>query len=127
MRAAAVVLVTVLAAPAAADDVTPVDLAATSWQVVSIGGEPLQDEPAPMLAFAPDGSVSGDTGCNRFKAISTGNRLLGELAATKRFCSDTAARDQRLLRALADARALQRPDADRLLISGPMPIELRRR
>lgn len=126
MRAAAVLAI-VLAAPAVADEVTPVDLAATSWQVVSIGGEPVQGDPRPMLAFAADGTVSGDTGCNRFKAISARNRLLGELAATKRFCSDTAARDQRLLSALADARALKRTDANRLLISGPMPIELRRR
>ena len=59
------VTLTAAEAPPAAT-AAPVALTRTEWRVAELEGEKLKDaDPAPVLAFAEDGRVSGFAGCNR--------------------------------------------------------------
>lgn len=64
----------------------------TQWGVVSINGEPPVAQA--FLAFAPDGSLSGSTGCNRFRMQGIFDagavRIDGPAMMTKVACPDGA-------------------------------------
>ena len=60
----------------------------SSWRLISSPAGPSIGEAT--LVFSSDGSVSGDTGCNRFAGAATVNgqslEMPGPLAVTKMFC-----------------------------------------
>jgi heat shock protein HslJ len=77
--------------PADGDGDTPVsDLAAApEWVLVAIDGNEDLADIVPTLSVAPDGSVSGFGGCNRFNgrmAVDGATVVVGPLASTKVAC-----------------------------------------
>lgn len=72
MRRLSIVLfaVSVLAAACSlrGDDNANGGLANTSWTVHSISGAPTVGAARPTMTFAPDGTLSGSTGCNQYSA-----------------------------------------------------------
>ena len=94
------------------------------WVLTSFGGaeadRPAAARPAEMT-LAPDGRVSGDTGCNSFGGTWSiaGDRLrLGEVAMTLRACFEddvATAQEDAIARALS-ATKTARVDGDRLTI-----------
>ena len=115
------------------------ELADTSWQVAAyndgrsavvsvLGGT------APSVAFAADGTLSGDGGCNRFSggfSIDAGGISVGPLASTRRFCTEPAGvmeQEAALLLALESA-ATYLVDRDSLTLrdaSDATAVQLRR-
>jgi len=74
---------------------------ATELRLVSVNGEPLPDEA--MIAFADEGSITGTTGCNRFRttgAMRDGTLAIdGPVTTTMMACADEAqtAREKAIL------------------------------
>jgi putative lipoprotein len=66
-------------------------LSDTFWWVEDIGGAGVVDRSHTTIGFLPDGSVAGDSGCNRFKGSyqAMGPALqFGPLAGTRRACPE---------------------------------------
>ena len=87
-------------------------LNATTWRLVEIGGDRFAiDQETPLLTFEPDGNVSGDGGCNRFKGrfVTNGSAiLLSPLAATMMLCEEAVSdMEARFLAALQEAREFE--------------------
>lgn len=95
------------------------------WVLTSFGGaeadRPAAARPAEMT-LAPDGRVSGDTGCNSFGGTWSiaGDRLrLGEVAMTLRACFEddvATAQEDAIARALSATKTATVVDGDRLTI-----------
>ena len=67
------------------------DLAGTSWTLVSVGGAQVVEASAANLAFAVDGSASGSTGCNNFNGpytVDGAAMTFGPLATTRMACEE---------------------------------------
>ena len=64
----ALVAVLTLACSLRGDDTANGGLANTSWTVRSISGAPTVGAARPTMSFAPDGTLSGSTGCNQYSA-----------------------------------------------------------
>jgi heat shock protein HslJ len=95
-----------------------VDLAGTSWTLVSIGGSPVVEASGPHIAFGVDGNASGSTGCNSFSgtyAVDGAAVTFGQLATTRMACQeDLMAQETAVLEALAGITGWE-IDADGLL------------
>ena len=62
------------------------------WMLEYVDGLPVIDRSPAFIEFSEDGRVGGDASCNRFSGgyELTGTTLaLGEIAATRRMCSET--------------------------------------
>ena len=111
------------ACEAAAPSSSPVSLAGTHWQVISIAGRAPLPRNAPTLAFEA-GRVSGTAGCNGYgsTAVSVaGNTIsLKDLAMTAMGCVDQAVMEQETsyFQTLAAASRIAVADG-RLSLSGP--------
>lgn len=63
------------------------------WRPTHIGEMPLPDDHALFLEFAPDGSLSGNAGCNRFSAdyaIAESRITVTPLVSTRMACPGEA-------------------------------------
>jgi heat shock protein HslJ len=86
-------------------------LIGTTWQAVSIAGQPVADDVTSTLTFESAVWVTGRAGCNAyFGSLSTaGGRLrMGPFGVTKMFCGWSGAMEQeaRFLTALGTAERL---------------------
>ncbi len=75
------------------------------------------------LEVAPDGSLFGFSGCNRFSGSGTfaaGAVLMGGLASTRMACAEPGVMDgeARFLNVLGLAQRYRTPDPDTLVLSG---------
>ena len=92
-----------------------------SWLLDGLGGAPVAQGVASTLEIAPDGTVSGTGGCNRYRGraeIGQGSIAFSPLAATRMACPGAAMeQEQRLFAALAAVRRF-RVDSAALLLLG---------
>jgi heat shock protein HslJ len=106
MRRLALPLLAALALTGAAHAQT---LTGAAWTVTGIAGGALPQGPAPEIAFAEGGRVSGQSGCNRFMGgyAQDGQTLtFAALAATKMACPpDRMDLERRMFDALALVRS----------------------
>jgi heat shock protein HslJ len=74
------------------------DLAGTTWQLVTVNGQPPSEALDPLtLTFDAEGRMGGNAGCNSFGGAYTveGSQLkLTELVSTLRACADEAQNQQ---------------------------------
>jgi len=95
-----------------------VDLAGTSWTLVSIGGAPVVEGSGPHLTFDTEGQASGSTGCNSISgsyAADGAALTFGPLATTRMACEeDLMAQESAVLEALTGVSGWE-IDADGLL------------
>lgn len=95
----------------------PANLAGTRWRMLTIDGKDI--DPATRTSMGFDGqTMSGSAGCNRFSAsyTSDGTRLsTGPIAATKKGCTEPAARQE-----TAAFSILAKPVTIRFAIDGKM-------
>jgi heat shock protein HslJ len=79
------------------------------WTVTTLAGGALPEGPAPVIAFAEGGRVSGQSGCNRFMGswAQDGTTLtFGALGATKMACPpERMDLERRMFEALALVRS----------------------
>ncbi|TDP44477.1 META domain-containing protein [Zavarzinia compransoris] len=64
-------------------------LSGTTWQLETLGGQPVPADNIPTLAIAEDGRVSGFAGCNRYMGGTTiaGDKLsFTQMASTRMAC-----------------------------------------
>lgn len=84
-------------------------LADSAWVPVEIAGETVEAGEDVLIRFAPDGSVSGNGGCNNFSGsfVTNGDAILvGPIAATMMLCEDPySAMEMQIFRGLEIARA----------------------
>ncbi len=62
------------------------------WTLEYVDGMPVIDRSPAFIEFSEDGRVVGDASCNRFSGgyeLSGTTLALGEVAATRRMCSET--------------------------------------
>lgn len=94
-----------LTGPVAAQTLTGGD-----WTVTALPGGALPDGPAPVIAFAEGGRLSGQSGCNRFMGSWAQDGLaltFGALGATKMACPpDRMDLERRMFEALARVRSM---------------------
>jgi heat shock protein HslJ len=98
-------------------------LEGSMWQLAAIDGAPAADGALVTLLFAEDGSLGGDSGCNRYRSSYSADADAGTLAiepvlSTRRAClsEELSAQEAALLTGLEAAdRYSLRPD--RLLIT----------
>jgi len=104
------------------DDNTNGGLVNTSWTVVSIAGAPTLADARPTLTFAPDGTVSGSAGCNRYSGpfrTDGGAIAIGEVASTLMGCDgDRNAQEIAFLDALRGAAMWRLADDGNLVLNG---------
>lgn len=94
------------------------DLEGTSWRLVTVVGTELVS--GGTIAFAEDGAVSGNTGCNEMSGTYTlagGAFEIGPLAMTRRACTGVADTTERaFVAALSAARGATVVGDDLVLI-----------
>jgi putative lipoprotein len=87
------------------------NLVGTEWRIETIAGVPVAADPAPTLAFQPDGRAGGDTSCNIWfsQPALDGNALsFGVVGATERACApELMEQEQRFLTALGEVAAFE--------------------
>lgn len=95
------------------------DLSSTTWRLTAMGGDSIEDDDAPSLTFAADGTVSGNGGCNQFKGRFVTNEdaiLFSPLATTMMICEDAVSdREMVFLAALQTVRAFDTAESDLIL------------
>lgn len=93
-------------------------LAGTSWVLVSIDGAPVRLKTDASITFAPDGSVSGRAGCNRFTGSyeqSAEVIQFSPMAVTRMACEGAAmATENAVLSVLSGPARITRPDPETL-------------
>lgn len=113
---AIVALALAVVAPAVAQDGPGWDGA--TWRVEDIRGRGVIDNAETSLRVAPDGDVSGSTGCNVFHGHATieGAKIsFGQMASTMRACAPALMdQEQKFLKALAATRRARFDDKGRL-------------
>jgi heat shock protein HslJ len=84
---------------------TAVDLAGTSWTMVSVGGTPVVEGSGAAMTFDASGTVSGSTGCNSVNgsySVDGAALTFGPLATTRMACeAGLMAQEAAVLEALA--------------------------
>lgn len=98
-------------------------LEGSMWQLAAIDGAPAADGALVTLLFAEDGSLVGDSGCNRYRSsysadADAGTLMIEPVLSTRRAClsEELSAQEAALLTGLeAAARYSLRPD--RLIIT----------
>lgn len=102
------------------------------WAVVAMDGKPLVAGSKATLTFAPDGSLSGHSSCNRFMSgytLSGEGLTIASAAGTRMMCeSPLMQQEQAFLAALSDTQGFSiAPDGALLLRTGDgRTIEARR-
>jgi heat shock protein HslJ len=93
-----------------------------TWIAVEVAGQPVAPGVESNLVVAPDGKVSGNTGCNGYfgSVIIAGQAMsFGNLGATKIACPEPAmGQEKRLLRALDGTRGYLVENDSLLLLDG---------
>ncbi|MBC7986923.1 MAG: META domain-containing protein [Sphingomonadaceae bacterium] len=68
------------------------------WSVAAIGGQPVARGSGPTMLFGADGSIGGDSTCNRYTAsyeiAGDGGLAIGPAGGTERACAEPALNDQ---------------------------------
>lgn len=100
------------------------------WRVTSLNGETLAEADGPTIAFMPDGTVTGRSGCNRFlsryRVDAEGLSISGRsMAGTMMACpAGIMRREQAFLAALGSVER-HAMDADgALTLTGPDDVEI---
>ncbi|WP_283426536.1 META domain-containing protein [Shimia sagamensis] len=105
-------------------------LSGSDWVVVQMNGNTVQEARVPELKFAPDGRVSGTSGCNRFTGNYTekGSQLeFGPLATTRMACpGDLGQQETTFFQTLAKVTAYGVRDGQKVLLdtSGAVVMQL---
>ncbi len=100
-----------------------------AWRIEDVDGGGVIDSSRIEITFAPDGGVSGQSGCSSFTGRYVQNHAsidIGALASTRRACAAEALmlQEARVLHAL-DSVATASLEADgALVLSGPPPTRL---
>jgi heat shock protein HslJ len=96
---------------------------AAEWRIVLVNGGAVQGEPS--MVFAEDGSISGTTGCNGFRAagkmLGATIAVEGPVATTRMACNgdELEAQENEILALLEGLVAVRfDPFDDRLILSG---------
>jgi heat shock protein HslJ len=119
-RSIAVVLVvaaltSVFSAPAQA-----LDLVGSTWRVLDIGGQKVNENVHTTMEFVEAQRVSGLAGCNQyFGPISeaANTALFGNLATTRKMCPNAQMdQEQRFLQALSSVKHLQLSQDSQMLL-----------
>jgi len=97
-------------------------LAGTRWVAETITGEPAAEGVISTVAFAADGQVSGNAGCNNYFgsfAVEGENISFGHMGATQKMCIDEAmmVQEGRFLGALGQAERFEIQDGALLIYS----------
>jgi putative lipoprotein len=103
--------------------VTPsTQLVGPTWRLEDIEGHSVIDRLNTPLTFHLDGTVTGDSGCNRMTgsaAVDGASLVFGPLATTKRACAAAVMdQEQKLLQALERVRSWQIGDDGLLVLCG---------
>ena len=108
------------------DDNASGGLANTSWTVRSISGAPTVDAARPTMSFAPDGELTGSTGCNRYSARfrTEGSAIaIAQTASTAVGCpGDVGAQEAAFVNALQGASSWRQTEDGSLVLSGAAEI-----
>ncbi len=101
---------------------------AGAWRIEDVDGGGVIDSSRLEITFAPDGGVSGQSGCNAFTGRYTQNGAsvdIGPLASTRRACAEALMlQEARVLQAL-DAVTTASLEADgALVLTGAAPARL---
>jgi putative lipoprotein len=104
------------------DVVAPNELEGSRWVAESITGEPSAEGVASTIAFAADGKVSGNAGCNDYFgsfAVEGDSIAFGHVGATQKMCVDEAnmVQEGRFLQALGQAERFSVQDGKLLVYS----------
>jgi uncharacterized lipoprotein YbaY len=102
--------------------VAPNELEGTRWVAESITGEPPAEGVTSTIAFATDGKVSGNAGCNDYfgsYAVEGDSIAFGHMGATQKMCVDEAnmVQEGRFLAALGQAERFSVQDGKLLIYS----------
>jgi uncharacterized lipoprotein YbaY len=102
--------------------VAPIELEGTRWVAESITGEPSAEGVASTIAFAADGNVSGNAGCNDYfgsYAVEGDSIAFGHVGATQKMCVNEAnmVQEGRFLQALGQAERFSVQDGKLLIYS----------
>lgn len=95
-------------------------LAATSWQLVTLGNAPVAAG-KPMLRLDADGGLSGFTGCNALHAsYAAGDSTLsfGPIGTTRKYCRNVFKTEQAFLAMLGKVRGYAIADGALVLSGG---------
>lgn len=99
------------------------DLSGPAWLVEDLDGHGVIDGAEPTMAFTAEGQVSGSTGCNSYFAsyrVEHDRVAIGNVATTKRACSDTVMeQERRFLDILAAAERVTLQEGGWLVLEGP--------
>jgi heat shock protein HslJ len=108
------------------DDNANGGLAFTDWSVTAIDGVATIVDARPTLSFAPDGTLTGSSGCNRFSGSfrTDGDRItIGQLAMTEMGCEpDRMAQEAAFGAALSGVTGWRQTEAGRLELDGAAHI-----
>ena len=90
----------------------PAEVLAGTWRL---------DGATPTLTFGEDGTLSGDTGCNRLSGtydVAGGRLVVGPLRTTRMACPSGAAREARMLGSLEGATGFELTREGELVLTG---------
>lgn len=111
------------------DDNANGGLANTAWTVISIGGADTVPGAEPTMAFVPDGTVSGTTGCNQYSGSfrTDGDRIsIVQLSSTMMMCPGVGgAQELAFTSALPGATEWRQAEDGNLVLSGVTKIVAR--
>lgn len=102
------------------------DLKGTSWTLIEINGQPVQDGTTPSLVFEAD-QASGNSSCNSFSGeyeARNGKLTFGPLASTLMFCEDVVDQEAAFLIALQEADAYQIKNGDLQILDADGQVTL---
>jgi heat shock protein HslJ len=118
-------VIAVACAPSAGDTANG-GLANTSWTVTSVGGVATVDPPRPTMTFAPDGTVTGNAGCNQYSGTyrTDGSSItISNVASTMMMCAGAAAQVEPVfLKGLNGATTWRETETGQLEIAGVVGI-----
>lgn len=104
------------------DDNANGGLANTEWTVIAIDGTATIVGAQPTMTFAPDGTLSGTSGCNQYSGRfrTDGDRItVGQLSSTEMGCeADRMAQETAFSTALSAATRWRETEAGQLELSG---------
>lgn len=104
------------------DDNANGGLANTEWTVISIDGTATIIGAQPIMAFAPDGTLSGTSGCNQISGRfrTDADRItIGQLSSTEMACeADRMAQETAFSAALTAATRWRQTETGQLELSG---------
>ena len=104
------------------DDNANGGLANTGWTVIRIDGISTIVGAEPTMAFAPDGTLSGTSGCNQYSTRfrTDGDRItVGQLSSTEMGCeADRMAQEQAFSAALTGATGWMERETGQLELTG---------